>query len=293
MAIWKVTSTEAGMHLTAFLKKKFQDRYSAKQLKRALEHNLCQVNKRLERFASTTLAEGDCIECDEARLTKLFAIQNPFLAQQNILYEDTDLFVYDKPAGIACDAEGIVKMVQQSNPHLKLIHRLDKETTGVLLFAKNEDILQRMISQFKEFKVQKTYHALVDGLVRQSAGVIDNFLAPLYKYQGQTVWGKAAKGSRARTEWEKLKQGYHNSLLMCRPITGVTHQIRVHMQELGHPILGDYQYGKHFECTYRPLRHMLHASEITFPHPRTGKILQIKSPFPSDFLHALKELNCL
>jgi len=293
MAIWKVTAAEAGMNLTAFLKQKFQNQYSAKQLKRALEHNLCLVNKHLERFASTSLTAGDVIECDEVQFTKLFNIQKSSLEKSNILYEDSDLFVYDKPSGLASDAEGIVKIVHQINPHLKLIHRLDKETTGVLLFAKNEDILQKMISQFKEFKVQKTYHALVDGLVRQNNGVIDNFLAPVYKYQGQTVWGKALKGSRARTEWKKVKQGRHSSLLLCRPITGVTHQIRVHMQELGHPILGDYQYGKHFECSYRPLRHMLHASEILFPHPRTGKVLKISSSFPTDFDQALKELNYL
>ncbi|MBS4168559.1 RluA family pseudouridine synthase [Parachlamydia sp. AcF125] len=295
MHIWKVASSESGMTLGAFLKRKFEDVYSAKQLKRAIEHHLFRVNQRVERFASTRVATGDQIECDHQKLQSFFASPMLKFEAKRVLYEDSDLFIYDKPAGINCDSTGIVRLVHQQDPSLQLIHRLDRETTGVLLFAKSESILQKMIYLFKLFKVRKTYYAIVDGLVNKEKGTIDNNLAPLHKYQGQTVWGQTsgAKGVHACTDWIREKKGTQCSLMRCHPITGVTHQIRVHMSEMGHPILGDYQYGRQFRCPYQPSRYLLHAYEIIFPHPATGKEIKLIAELPSDFKQALEQLRLI
>lgn len=290
MVQWKVANTESGMNLSAFLRLKFQNTYSAKQLKRAIEHNLCQINQRVERHASTLVAKGDLIECNQEQLEALLTTHAPHIEEKRILYEDSNLAAYDKPAGLSSDQEGMVKLLHQKDPNLRLIHRLDRDTTGVLLFAKNEDILHKMIALFKEYKVHKTYQALVDGVVNHPSGVIDNLLAPRHRYQGQTIWGSSIQGSHARTEWVREKKGSHCTLLSCFPITGVTHQIRVHMSEMGHPILGDYQYARQFECFYKPLRPLLHASKISFPHPRTGNKIEIVSALPLDFEQAIKEL---
>lgn len=287
---WKVTQTESGMKLGAFLRLKFQNYYSAKQLKRAIEHNLCQVNQRIERHASIQVATGDIIQCDQKQLDAFLANEMVNLEERRVLFEDSSFVAYDKPAGLASDREGMEKLLRQKDPHLRLIHRLDRDTTGVLLFAKNEDILEQMIALFREYRVRKTYQALVDGIVSHPSGLIDNFLAPRYRYQGQTLWGSSKQGSHARTEWIREKRGNHCTLLSCYPITGVTHQIRVHMSEMRHPILGDYQYAREFDCHYKPLRPLLHALKIQFPHPRTGAKIEIESPLPKDFKQAIEEL---
>ncbi|EFB41906.1 RluA family pseudouridine synthase [Parachlamydia acanthamoebae] len=295
MHIWKVASAESGMTLNAFLKLKLGDAYSAKQLKHAIERNLCRINQRVERFASTRVANGDQIEWDNDKLQFLFASSQLKFEAKRIIYEDADLLVYDKPAGINCDTSGIVRLIHQKDPSLKLVHRLDRDTTGILLFAKTDAVLHKMIRLFKTFKVKKTYYVIVDGAISKEKGVIDNNLAPLHKYQGQTVWGQAtgSKGVHARTGWRKEKKGQDCTLIQCYPVTGITHQIRVHMSEMGHPILGDYQYGRRFICSYQPSRYLLHAYEITFPHPSSEKEIRLKAPLPSDFKQALDHLRLI
>lgn len=296
MRSWKVAAPEAGMTLGAFLKHKFEGIYSAKQLKKAIEYNLCRINQRVERFASTRLAIRDEVDCQDEKLSSFFASAELKFEDKRVLYEDAELLVYDKPAKINCDLAGMVRLVHQKNASLQLVHRLDRETTGVLLFAKTPAVLQQMIEFFKKFKVKKTYYAIVDGAISKPRGTIDNYLAPLHSYQGQTVWGQTIKlkeGVAARTEWIREKKGKSCSLVRCYPITGVTHQIRVHMSEMGHPILGDYQYGRHFICPYFTARYLLHAYEICFPHPRSGKELHLKASFPPDFKQALEQLRLL
>jgi 23S rRNA-/tRNA-specific pseudouridylate synthase len=142
---------------------------------------------------------------------------------------------------------------------------------------------------FKQRAVKKQYHALVDGKVKGDRGTIDNALGKICSYQGQSVWGEVppGQGLPARTDWEVVARGADATLLLCRPMTGRTHQIRVHLSGMGHPILGDSQYGKTFTCAFRPQRCMLHASELAFEHPVTGKEIAIHSPLPEDFKEAI------
>jgi 23S rRNA pseudouridine955/2504/2580 synthase/23S rRNA pseudouridine1911/1915/1917 synthase len=209
-----------------------------------------------------------------------------------VLYEDEALLVFDKPVGINCDENGVLKLLNKEDPSLLLVHRLDRDTTGVLLLAKNRQIFENLVEQFKRFQVYKHYLAIVDGLVSQSRGVIENFLGKKHAYAGQTIWGAvdATEGLPAKTEWHCLNKGADASLLVCVPKTGRTHQIRVHMAEMGHPILGDFQYGKEFQCVYRPSRMLLHAEEIRLRHPLTGKSLSFRAQLPDDFKNAQQGL---
>ena len=290
MQQWEVSKEESGTTLLAFLKKKLDSSYSARKLKKAIESNLCQVNDRTERFASTILGTGDHVHF----LAVNTSPTSPSLSfdAARVLYEDQDLLIYDKPPGIASDSAELKQTLQQHYTPLILVHRLDRETSGVLILAKSRVIFEKFISIFKQLQVQKTYIAIVDGIPSKKNGLIDNFIGERHRYQGQIILGEvpAARGLRAITKWECDKVGKNASLVRCHPKTGRTHQLRVHLSGLGHPIIGDYQYGKNFTCPYRPARCLLHALEISFPHPSTGIILTVSAPTPKDFNTALEAL---
>lgn len=285
---WIVEEQESGSKLLAFLTIRLQGRYSARFLKRIIEHNGCQINGRTERFASTFLGKGDRVSLRLENAPPSI----PSIESERILYEDEALLIYNKPAGINCDEQGILKLLRAYAPMLCLVHRLDRDTTGVLVLAKRSDVFDQLVSQFKTLGIHKRYLAIVDGYMAKYKGVIENSLGKKHDYSGQTLWGQVdtSRGLYACTEWERLKMGENASLIACVPKTGRTHQIRVHMAEMGHPILGDYQYGKDFICSYRPLRYLLHAEEIRFSHPITGKKVCFTAPQPDDFKAAQQKL---
>lgn len=284
---WMVTPHDTGKKLSIFLTHHLEGKYSSKFIKNALEKNCCTINGRTERFASTIVGTGDKIILNLECLPEK-EIQRE--EKERILYEDSSLYVYNKPPGINCDREGILKFLQKRNPSLQLIHRLDRDTTGVLLLAKSEEIFQLVVEQFKQKKVQKHYLAIVDGIMDKNRGEIHNNLGKLSDYAGQSIWGSVEKGLEAITEWNCMKRGNRASLLSCFPKTGRTHQLRVHLSEMGHPILGDFQYGKKFKCPFRPSRILLHSYEIKFFHPLSGHPLHMTAPVPDDFKIAQEEL---
>lgn len=279
----------AGKKLVTFLADQFARQYPARQLKQAIEQNRCRVNGRVERFASFVLGAGDRISLDLSGFGGKEAL-SWVMEKERILFEDHAILAYNKPSGISCDAEEVKKV-----SGLTLLHRLDRETTGVLLFAKDLLAAEALLLQFKKHEVEKTYFAIVDGVLPAGkGGIIDNALEKKKAYQGQALWGEVEKGQGkglyAYTEWRCVKAGKEASLVECFPKTGRTHQLRVHLAGMGHPILGDFQYGKRFRCAYRPGRHLLHAWEVRFNHPATGKLLRIQAPLPDDFVSAQKSL---
>jgi RluA family pseudouridine synthase len=285
---WIATSKDSSTKLIEFLAQRLEGKYSARFLKRLIERNGCQINGRTERFASTLIGKGDhiCLHIEQASNSP-----SSQLEPQRILYEDEALLIYNKPAGINSDEKGVVKRLK-SHASLQLVHRLDRDTTGVLILAKQQACFEKLVNQFKQFQVEKKYVAIVDGVVVQPQGMIENYLGKKHAFAGQTIWGavSSSRGLYACTEWQRLKKGAEASLLVCIPKTGRTHQIRVHMAEMGHPILGDFQYSKQFQCPYRPLRYLLHAKEIRFRHPVTGEFLSFIAPLPDDFKVAQKQL---
>lgn len=285
MKCWCVSKTDSEVKLVAFLREKLGDLYSTRKLKQAIENNLCFVNSTIERFASFRLKAGDRVQFDETAIQqmppKVFVIEN-----DRILYEDDALLLYDKPVGLTSDETGLAALFSD----LHLVHRLDRETTGVIMFAKTEDVKQSMVNLFRKFEVEKVYMALVDGVVEKDKGVIENFLGKVSTNENQVLWGVVPKkrGKFAKTLWELVRQGKQAALVRCHPETGRTHQIRIHMRGIGHPVLGDFRYARKFHCSYHAKRCMLHALKLSFPHPVTGKLLLVEAPLPWDFKQAME-----
>lgn len=281
-----VPQENSGLRLVSFLHQQLGCVYSVKALKRAIEQNHCQLNGRTERFSSASVGRGDVISIHLQSVSN-----NKVTIEPTILFEDENLLVCNKPAGMTCDSAGILKFFKDSIPSLQLVHRLDRETTGLLLLAKRDEIYNNLVEQFKKFEVKKRYIAIVDRVVNRPKGVIENFLGKIGSYAGQTIWGQVNyKGLSAVTEWTLLSRGSSESLLMCFPKTGRTHQIRVHLAGMGHPILGDFQYGKDFNSCYQTSRYFLHADELRFFDPKTKRPLCFKAPLPDDFREAQKHL---
>lgn len=274
---WKVLPKFASLRLDAYLQAQLPE-LSKKKLQRALEHNLCQVNGQIERFASYRVRTQDHILFMEEVLPKAPNQWEP----ARVLYEDDDFLAYNKPAGISSDQEGLANL---SKKKLLLVHRLDKGTSGLLLFAKSQAILEAFKELFRKFKVEKTYLAIVDGHPKASNGNIENYLGKVGAFSGQTLWGSVppTSGLYAATSWEVVSRGKKASLLVCTPKTGRTHQIRTHLASLGHPILGDRQYGKRFSCETVTPQPLLHALHLSFPHPKTKKPLKLLAPLPQEF----------
>lgn len=290
MKHWIVAKEESGIKLIDFLKTKLGTSTSSRQIKKALDDNHCKINQRVERFGSFTLGSGDEISFLDISTSENSA---PLIFESDrCLFEDDDFLIYNKPANMPSDSTLLLKTLQRDLPYLVLVHRLDRDTTGALVFAKNKEALHTMNELFKNRKVSKRYLAIVDGIPKQSKGKIDNFIGPLKKYQGQTIHGELPppNGLQATTHWRIEATGKECSLIECTPTTGRTHQIRVHLSGMNHPILGDFQYGKRFKCMYRPNRYLLHAEVISFINPKNGKCIQAHAPLPNDFKAAITQL---
>lgn len=282
MKEWLISQDESGLKLLAFLKSKLDPQVSARQIKRDIESGACQINGQVERFASQVVGRGDRVIFHPKDVKPLISIED---AEICFLYVDADLLAYNKPVGITSEDPALLALVQKRYGKAILLHRLDKETTGVLLFARNEVMAKLMLSLFKQRQIHKKYFAIVDGIFKKKSGFIENYLGKLKVYQGQTLWGEVSpeKGLIAKTAWSVEKQGKKAALVVCLPETGRTHQLRVHLSGMGHPILGDHQYGRMFKCPYRPDRYLLHAAEVEFVHPVSGKKMCIEAPLPADF----------
>ncbi len=219
-----------------------------------------------------------------------------------IVYEDDDLLVVDKPAGLAVhpspghSSHTLVNAVLAHCPNLSgvggqrrpgIVHRLDKDTSGLIIVAKNDAAHLSLSRQLKERRVEKTYVALVEGRLAPE-GTIDAPIArdPRHRKRMAVVEG----GREARTRYRLLRPVDGCSLAEVRPETGRTHQIRVHFASIGHPLVGDTVYGRRKEDS--PVRRQfLHAQRLAFHHPRTGERLELEAPLPEDLLHALADLE--
>lgn len=210
----------------------------------------------------------------------------------NIIYEDQELIIINKPPGlltIATDKEKrktayalLSNYLKMENPENKIfiIHRLDRETSGLLMFAKNEKIKRQIQENWTTTINQRTYVGVVEGEVQQEEGTIVSWLnesKAFIVYSSQNP----QHGQKAITHYKKIKANKNFSLLKINLETGRKHQIRVHMQDINHPIIGDSKYGS----TQSPLRRMgLHAQVLAFTHPNTGKLCRFETEIPKKFL---------
>lgn len=278
---WTVTAEESGLSLHNFLSQKVGTQLSGKALKRLLEKGCCQLNGRLERFPNTLVGRGDriALQASAAPTTPSKGL--------HLIWSDRDFMAVDKPAGM--NSEDVPAKL---HPHAALAHRLDRDTTGVLLLGKTKQAAEALQELFRKRQVDKEYIAVVDGLLKPKSGEVKNFLGKKAIYHGQAIMGAVCQteGLAAVTQWEVLQYGKEATHIKCMPQTGRTHQLRVHMAEQGHPILGDPIYGKQYTCTYRPNRCMLHCREMRFVHPKTAKEIVVTAELPSDITATLMAL---
>lgn len=280
---WQVQPDESTLSIIEFLQEHLlEEAFSRRKIKKFIDRGWCFVNERVVRTSGCRIASKQVVTLilpDES-------LQRKQQCLHEILYEDDAILAYNKPAGIASD-----RLTGALFHKVFLVHRLDKDTTGVLLFAKSKEILNILVEQFRARAVKKTYWAIVDGSLRDEQGTICNKMAPLRRTEGRVLWGVVQRdGVEAHTEWSVRKRSHDATLVELMPHTGRTHQLRVHMSSIGHPILGDTQYASRFRCRFEALRQLLHASEVALRHPLTTTPLVIAAPLPPDFSRAIQTI---
>jgi len=237
------------------------------------------------------------------RSAELRAVDLPL----DILFEDRHLLAVNKAAGMIVHpgaATGEDTLVHALLAHCAdtlsgiggvqrpgIVHRLDKDTTGVMVVAKTDGAHRALADQFAQRTLTKEYVALVVGVPPLLSGVIDRAISRHPAHRHRMTVGEG--GKPARTAWERVEaHGTIGALLRCRIFTGRTHQIRVHLKSLGHPILGDALYGWKPDprLAVVPARVMLHAEHLLLTHPVTGRELDLRAPVPADFTAVRKAL---
>lgn len=218
-----------------------------------------------------------------------------------VFYEDNDIIVIDKPAPLVVHPaaghwnDTLVHGLLYRYPELAssdlrrpgIVHRLDAGTSGLMVIARNLDAKQKLMASFKSRSVRKEYLALVEGRPGELKGSV---ISPIGRNpKNRLKMAVVSKGKEAVTEYEVLWTNDMFSFLRCIIHTGRTHQIRVHLKELGCPIIGDRLYGAKFKAPWVPSdRFFLHAWKLAFPHPRDGKVMSFRSPLPDELTAALR-----
>jgi RluA family pseudouridine synthase len=285
---------------------------SIRKSKGLVDGGAVYLNNRRVRIASWVVKPGDNLQVlleNVPASKKDPSSEIPDLAEGDILYEDDQIIVINKPAGLASQptrdpavAHVLAKVRhyltahKRPGPALHLAHRLDKETTGCLIIAKSSAAMDFLTDQFRMRTTEKIYHALVWGKV---AGPFSETARLTSIQEGTSRVHAVQKGGKsAHTDFKPIKY-YKNadmSLVECRPHTGRSHQIRVHLELHGHPIVGDKVYGEKAQALSRELaplitHHFLHARAITFvPQPGAAQIT-VEAPYPATMSELLKHLE--
>lgn len=250
---------------------------------------------------------AETIQVEEAPLPPLRA--EPEDIPLKILYEDADVVAVDKPAGMVvhagagCRSGTLVNALLYHFQTLSglggelrpgIVHRLDRYTSGVLLVARNDLAHQSLAAQFAGRKIQKVYLALVHGVLKQNQGRIERPIArdPVKRIR---MTARFRQGREAHTEYRVLRRFRNFTFLEVRIGTGRTHQIRVHLSSIHHPVAGDRLYGAPGSVPGLPPlgRFFLHAHRITFEHPTTGAPVTLESPLPEELAAWMESLNDL
>ncbi len=290
-----VPKENAKLRLDRVLAKQLPE-YSRSRLQQLIHAGFVRVNGATTR-PSHLVRAGDAIELTEPPVEKIENQAEPIPLE--ILFEDKDLIVINKPTGLVVHPGAghrsgtLVNALLHHCPTLSgiggkerpgIVHRLDKETSGCLVVAKNDVAHRELARQFAERTVEKIYLALVTGKLRKHSGVIDEKIGrhPVHR---QRMSAGSPRGRAAKTDYRVVRSGDKASLLECRLHSGRTHQIRVHLHHLGHPLLGDKIYEPRAAKAFP--RQMLHAWKIGFHHPRTGAWKNFEAPLPDDFATAI------
>ena len=291
-----VSANEAKLRLDQFLAKRLPE-FSRSRLQQLIRDGFVRVNNSTSR-PRQIVRGGDKIELTEPPLEKIETL--PEAIPLEILFEDDDLIVINKPPGLVIHPGAGHREHTLVNALLNhcttlsgiggkerpgIVHRLDKETSGCLVVAKNDATHRDLSNQFAARTVEKIYLALVAGKLRKPAGIIEGKIGrhPVHR---KRMSATTLRGRAAKTEYRVVRASDQASLIECRLHSGRTHQIRVHLHHLGHPVLGDKVYAPRLAKDFP--RQMLHAWKLGFRHPRTEEWKSLEAPLPDDFAAAIK-----
>jgi 23S rRNA pseudouridine1911/1915/1917 synthase len=285
-----VSPDDVGVRVDVFVAKQYPQ-FARSALEILFDNSLVQINGETAK-AGTKLHEGDAVAVDE---TSLFSEPEPI--DLLIIYEDQNVIVINKPVGILTHSKGslntegtvasflLPKIADKelTGNRAGIVHRLDRATSGVIIVAKNAEALKHLQKQFAQRKTKKTYIAVAEGWPEPAEAIID---APIERNPKKPqTFRVGPTGKTAQTQYKTIdrfeKNGQQYALLELKPVTGRTHQLRVHLAFIGHPILGDRVYGKAGDYMY------LHAEslEITLP----GGVREIfEAPLPTPFKEFIK-----
>ncbi len=304
MSKWIVSFPD---RLDAFLAKEGRTLSRAKA-QEAIEKGLVMVNDEVTTKAAFRLQEGDTVEMEEREEAKV-SNADPVDLHLPVLYEDDSCMIIDKPAGVAVHPgagmgpdektllNGIAFLFAERflpfSGDSVLVHRLDRETTGCLLIAKTAEAHLFLQKQFEDRTVKKEYLALVAGVPDPLSAVIDASIGRSASDRTKmTIYG-SGKSRTATTTYQTLQKTKDAALLVCELHTGRTHQIRVHLTSMGHPILGDGTYTNQLSdrvSDQYDIRELcLHAWKLTVATPDSKKPVSVTAPLPQGFLASLKK----
>ena len=294
-----VIEDDAKLRLDQFLAKRLPE-YSRSRVQQLIRGGFVRLNDQTTR-PRQIVRRGDKISLREPPVEKIDIRPEPI--PLDVLFEDEDIIVINKPAGLTVHPGAGQREHTLVNALLShcvslsgiggkerpgIVHRLDKETSGCLVVAKNDIAHRELSKQFAARTVEKIYLALVTGKLRKPAGVIEEKIGrhPVHRQRMRVT---SLRGRTAKTEYRVICSSEQASLIECRLHSGRTHQIRVHLHHLGHAVLGDKVYAARFAKNFP--RQMLHAWKLGFHHPRTGELKNFEAPSPADFKQAVSAVG--
>lgn len=295
------TIEKGGERIDKYLSEQLED-MTRSHIQKLIKENMVRVNGMTVK-SNFKLSASDQIEVEIPEL------KEPDILPENIpldiLYEDQDILVVNKPKGMVVHpAPGHYTgtLVNAIMYHCKdnlsgingvmrpgIVHRIDMDTTGSLLICKNDRAHQALAEQLKEHSITRKYHAIVHGRLKEDEGTIDKPIGR-HPIDRKKMSVHCTNGREAITHYRVLKRFQQFTYIECQLETGRTHQIRVHMSSIGHPILGDQVYGP-AKCPYKLQGQTLHAKVLGITHPTTGEYMEFDAPLPDYFQGLLEKMH--
>ncbi len=297
------TADQQGERLDAFLARVAPDMSRSGAQKLIEQGNVLRNGKKAKKNDRLEVDDQISVTIPEPVPTDIIPREIPL----EIVYEDEDVLVINKPKGLVVHpaaghlddtlVNGLMYAMGDNlsgiNGELRpgIVHRIDKDTSGLLAVAKNDYAHTMLASQLKDHSMARTYEAIVCGSFREDSGTVD---APIGRHPSdrKKMCINERSGRRAVTHWEVVKRYRGYTHVRCRLETGRTHQIRVHMASIGHPILGDTVYG-HKKKELGQDSQCLHAGALCFRHPRDGRPVMVYAPLPEYFTQVIEKLEKL
>lgn len=297
----EVLESQAGIRIDKFLVEELPE-LSRSYIQKLIKEDEITVNgKKIKSNYKVNADDLVVINQPELKEPDILAEDIPL----DILYEDSDLLIVNKPKGMVVhpsaghysgtlvnalmhyckdDLSGINGVMRPG-----IVHRIDMDTTGSLLVCKNDFAHQNLAEQLKEHSIRRVYHAIVHGVIKDDEGTID---APIGRHpiDRKKMSINPKNGKEAVTHYKVIQRFPNYTYIQCQLETGRTHQIRVHMASLHHPLLGDSVYGP-AKCPYKLQGQTLHAKILGIEHPRTGEYVEADAPLPEYFVSLLKKLE--